>query len=95
MISRDCDIKEFINFVKDKDLPEISDYCEKEKRGAFGILNRTKKNEHSLIHHYIDLLKGLQTFINIGVKTNDVSDREFQLFRPIFENIPELLKFFK
>ncbi len=101
MISRECNINEFINFVKDKDRGEIIFLCREYKK-AEKLLHSSKKDGKYVIQNYRDVIRGLAWLLQYGSKPATVSDQDFELYRPIIENLvkkeqmnPEVLELFK
>lgn len=103
MISPECNIHTFINYVKDIDLKEeILGFCVLEYKSAEQLLYRSKKGEKHWIRNYVDVIKGLGWFLQTESKPAGVSDQDFELYRPIIEDLvkkgqinPEVLELFK
>lgn len=71
--------KDFVNMIKDKSYHEIVKWSKKELHEV-----RAQKKEDT---EYADILRGFLFFIQWGKKPNAINDRQFQLFRPICENL--------
>ncbi len=90
MISPECDINEFINFVKDEELKEnILVSCVLEYRSAERLLHRSNNGERERIRNYIDVLRGLGWLLQTDGRPAGVSDPYFELCRPIIEHLVE------
>ena len=115
MISPDCNKREFIEAVQDKDYPEIILMAAQEATEVRGLSlgPRPKAKERPMelqawkhrefvIQGYEDFLKGFLFFMRfVSIKPGSVSDNDFQLFRPVCQNLvnkgqfkPEVMNFF-
>jgi len=90
MISSRYRINEFIEVVKDKNFIEIVRLGEQEvtfaeRRMAPNVKGCVKARQEG--GHYVAVLKGFLFFMKNGIKPYGVHDEDFQLFRPICENL--------
>lgn len=101
MISRDCDRRKFIEAVEDKDLTEVIRIASGEvvavenfplgkkptlKDGAVEV--QKWKNMKGALKGYGNFLGAFLFFMRCRViKPASISDEDFQLFRPVCENL--------
>lgn len=78
--------KEFVNIIKDKSYPEMVKWSKKELHEV-----RARKKGDT---EYADILRGFLFFIQWGKKPNAINDQQFQLFRPVCENLAHKSKTF-
>jgi len=86
MISTSCDLKQFIEAMKDKDYFDIIYFADKEATEAERISYQNRKSASVTqkdCRAYVHLLKGFIVFMRHGIKAIGVSDRDLQLFSSI------------
>ena len=84
IISHSYDIegfKQFIEEIKNQSCGEIIKLSKKELHEVRAL----KKGDTE----YADILRGFLFFIQWGKKPKAISEKEFQLFRPVFESLVE------
>jgi len=90
MISERYSLDEFLDAVKEMDWPDIivaaSREVEQGERRAYGARGAVKAREMG-IEYYIDEVGRFLFFIGQGMKPGNVSDWEFESYRPICENL--------
>ncbi len=80
MISRNCNLSEFVAGVKGLDLRAIRDAVSSEKREAMAICN---------IGRYVEVLNGIGCLLDTGSRPSGVLPFEFAGMRPIIESLVE------
>jgi hypothetical protein len=90
MISQSCDIKEFIEAIKDKDYLEAIYLADKEATEAERLNFRSRtataaKNEDSPC--YADKLKGFINFMRYGVKNHLLEGHDLKALQSIRESL--------
>ena len=116
MISPGCGKREFIEAVQNKDYPEIILIANQEvteaERLSYGPRPKAKdrptelqtwKNRKWICQEYVNFLRGFLFFMRCGsIKPGSVSDGDFQLFRPVCQNLvnkgqlkPDVMNFFE
>ena len=89
------DFKEFINNIKDKNCKEIIKLAKKE-------LHRVRASGEEDTE-YAEILRGFLFFMQWGKKPNAINEQQFQIFKPVLENLvekrdsfrPEHLRYFQ
>ncbi|MFO7738059.1 MAG: hypothetical protein R6V46_06300 [Desulfatiglandaceae bacterium] len=90
MISTSCDLKQFIEAIRNKDYFDIIYFADKEATEAERISYQNRKTasvSQKDCRAYGHLLKGFILFMRHGIKATGVSDRDLQLFGSIPGNL--------
>ena len=84
MISRSCDIKEFIDAIKDKDYYEAIYLADKEATEAERLNFKPRAAAIAKgCPRYADRLKSLIRFMRYGVRSRFIEDQEFKTLQSI------------
>ena len=90
MISQSCDIKEFIDAIKDKDYYEAIYLADKEATEAERLNFKPRAAATAKgCTHYADRLKSLIRFMRYGVRSRFIEDQEFKTLQSIREVLLE------
>ncbi|MFW5976869.1 MAG: hypothetical protein ACOCQS_02875, partial [Bacillota bacterium] len=85
--SRDVkEFKEFVDEIKHKSCKEIVKISKKELHQ----IRAADKDDTE----YADILRGFLFFLQWGKKPNAIDDKQFQLFKPVLENLAEKRDYF-
>lgn len=88
MISQSCNMKEFIEAIKDKDYLEAIYLADKEATEAERLKYRSRKSPAANTTgcpNYADSLKGFIYFMRHGIRRRGLDDQEFEDLRSIRE----------
>ena len=96
MVSDTYNIRDFIKNVKDRDYSDIIGLIEKEirevsRRSAF-VKGAVKATQQGCIE-YAEKLKAFLAFMRTQAKPAGVNEWDFELFRPVTENMIQKKKF--
>jgi hypothetical protein len=90
MISQTCDMKEFIEAVKDKDYYEAIYLADKEATEAERLNFRPREATIAMgCPRYADRLKGFIRFMRYGVRNRLMDDQEFETLQSLREALLE------
>jgi len=102
MISRDCDKRKFIEAVQEKEWPEIIRMAREEymKVKSFRLGQKPKlkekpmeaqkwKNKKRAMQEYGKFVEAFLSFVRNGDMPIGISDWDFQLFRPVCQELVE------
>ena len=102
MISRDCDKRKFIEAVQEREFREIIRMAEGEDREvkSFRLGKKPKlkespmevqkwKNRKYSMKEYDKFVGAFLFFMRDGVRPDNISDWDFQLFRPVCQKLVE------
>jgi hypothetical protein len=95
MISQSCDVKEFIEAIRDRDYLEVIYLAEKEATEAERLKYRfkaKKRDEEEYCLGYADVLKNLIFFLRYGVKNRRIAKKDLDLFRSLRESLLERMQ---
>ena len=81
------DFKEFINNIKDNNCKEIIKLAKKE-------LHRVRAHDKADTE-YAEILRGFLFFMQWGKKPNAIDEQQFQVFKPVLENLVEKGDYFR
>ena len=90
MISRSCDIKEFIDAIKDKDYYEAIYLADKEATEAERLNFRPREATVAKgCPRYADRLKSFIHFMRYGIRSRSIEDQEFRTLQSLREALLE------
>jgi hypothetical protein len=95
MISQSCDVREFIEAIRDRDYLEVIYLADKEATEAERLKYRfkaKKRAEQEYCPGYADVLKNLIFFLRYGVKNRLIGKKDFDLFRSLRESLLERMQ---
>jgi len=88
MISQSCDMKEFIEAIKDKDYLEAIYLADQEATAAERLKYKPRAAGKSKgCPNYADRLKGFIYFMRHGIRNRLLSDQEYETLRSIRESL--------
>jgi hypothetical protein len=91
MISHNYCFNNFVTHVKEKEIGEILSLahqeCYEAERKMSGGTRGAPKARQEGCPKYVSLLKGLIFFLGNAVKPSGIADWEFQMYKPIVENL--------
>lgn len=90
MISSSCDLKVFVDEVRDKDYPDIIFLAELEAVEAWRLAQRQSRKglpDHRESMRYSESLKELIFFLRNGVKPREPRGEDFKLFQMLCEDL--------
>ncbi|MFW5787326.1 MAG: hypothetical protein ACOCQ5_06110 [Halanaerobiales bacterium] len=80
------DFKEFVDNIKNKSCKEIINVAKKE-------LHRIRATDDDDTE-YAEILRGFLFFLQWGKKPNAIDDEQFQIFKPVLENLVKKRDYF-